>query len=139
MITYRYEQNELDWHTVRETVFIQEQGFCEEFDEIDTIANHVTIYVDGELAGCGRCFPTGKEKHLYTLGRIAVLKPYRKMALGSKILQELEAIARQKGANAVTLDAQCRAMPFYCKAGYHVCGELHMDEHVPHKQMKKEL
>ena len=39
--------------------FMDEQGYENEFDAIDEDPNciHVTLYVDGELAGCSRVFP----------------------------------------------------------------------------------
>ena len=44
---------------VRRVVFMDEQGYENEFDAIDEDPNciHVTLYVDGELAGCSRVFP----------------------------------------------------------------------------------
>lgn len=37
------------------------------------------------------------------------------------------------------LDAQCRMQGFYERLNYQVDGEIHMDEHVPHVQMRKRL
>jgi len=44
---------------VRRVIFMDEQGYENEFDAIDEDPNciHVTLYVDGELAGCSRVFP----------------------------------------------------------------------------------
>lgn len=47
--------------------------------------------------------------------------------------------AERMGASTLLLDAQTRAIGFYEKLGYAVCGEEHMDGHVPHKMMKKRL
>lgn len=138
MVVARIENNEKDWHYVREEVFVKEQGFHNEFDEIDDVATHLTIYVDDKLAGCARCFPA-TEKDTYVFGRIAVLKEFRKLGLGAVLLEKLEEIVLQKGIKYVTLDAQCRASKFYEKSGFYECGEIHMDEHVEHIQMRKEL
>ena len=49
---------------VRRVVFMDEQGYENEFDAIDEDPNciHVTLYVDGELAGCSRVFPEELER-----------------------------------------------------------------------------
>ena len=57
MIQIKIKDNEQDYRAVRIEVFMKEQGFQNEFDEIDAVATHLTVYVDGELAGCARCFP----------------------------------------------------------------------------------
>ena len=48
-----------DAEHVRRVVFMEEQGYENEFDEIDEAPSciHVTIYVDGDVAGCARVFP----------------------------------------------------------------------------------
>lgn len=138
MISVKTNNNQADWRFIREEVFMIEQGFQNEFDSIDEIAIHITLYVDGKLAGCARCFPS-EEEATFVFGRIAVLKEYRKLGLGARLLQELETVARAKGASCAILDAQCRAAIFYEKQGYQQSGELHMDEHVPHIQMRKDL
>ena len=49
---------------VRRVVFMDEQGYENEFDAIDEDPNciHVTLYVGGELAGCSRVFPEELER-----------------------------------------------------------------------------
>ena len=49
---------------VRRAVFIDEQGYEIEFDQIDEVSSciHVTLYVDGQLAGCSRVFPEELER-----------------------------------------------------------------------------
>ena len=49
---------------VRRAVFMDEQGYENEFEQIDEAPSciHVTLYVDGELAGCSRVFPEELER-----------------------------------------------------------------------------
>lgn len=137
MITFKASENEKDWHDIREAVFVKEQGFHDEFDEIDQIATHITVYVDGLIAGCIRYF---QEEESYRIGRLAVLPKYRTLHLGSALVQQVEQQLKLKQEHVqIYLDAQCRVVPFYEKLGYVICGEEHMDEHVPHVQMSKEL
>ena len=46
---------------VRRAVFVDEQGYEIEFDQIDEASSciHVTLYVDGQLAGCSRVVSRG--------------------------------------------------------------------------------
>lgn len=126
-----------EWRMVREKVFMEEQGFQNEFDEIDAIALHLCLYVNGKIAGCGRLFE--QEKDCYAIGRVALLKEYRKGGYGSKILEALKEEAKRLKARKLVLSAQCQAVPFYEKNGYQCVGEVYLDEHCPHIHMEQEL
>lgn len=139
MITCKLCNHEADWRYVREQVFMIEQGFHEEFDDIDQSAIHITIYEDSTLVGCGRLYPKYKSMDCYCIGRIAIMSGFRKLGYGAFVIEQLETIAKKYCAKSVELDAQCRAMNFYEKLGYRTCGEMHLDEHVPHVRMRKIL
>lgn len=123
---------------IRKAVFMEEQGFFNEFDETDSVALHLVLYANGAPAATARLFceddPTAR-----TVGRIAVLPPYRKMHLGSMILKEAERCARKQGAVRLVLSAQCRVRTFYEKNGYTASGEIYLDEDCPHIHMEKQL
>lgn len=121
---------------IRETVFIKEQKFKIEFDDIDDIATHIVMYLDTQPVGCCRLYIQHNEYHI---GRIAVLKPYRGKGYGEKILLEAEKVAKEKGADCIKLSAQVRASGFYEKLGYKKYGEIYFDEYCEHIAMKKEL
>ncbi|MGN1433582.1 MAG: GNAT family N-acetyltransferase [Ruminococcus sp.] len=125
-----------DEKMIRETVFIEEQKFKIEFDDIDDIATHIVMYIDNQSVGCCRLYIQENEYHI---GRIAVLKPYRGKGYGEKILLEAEKVAKEKGADCVKLSAQVRASGFYEKLGYKKYGEIYFDEYCEHIAMKKEI
>lgn len=135
-IILKTEQNKRDWILIRTEVFIKEQGFKNEFDEIDNSAVHLTVYADGEPAGCGRVF---EENGYFVIGRIAVRKQFRNLGLGKVVMDGLEKIAMEKGAKKIRLTAQIRAKGFYKRLGYREFGEPCMDEHVEHIKMEKEI
>lgn len=139
MITYRTQHHEHDWHMIREEVFIKEQGFQHEFDEIDASAVHLVIYHNDQPVGCGRIYPDAQTDGTWHLGRLAVLSPYRKDGYGKRILQALELEAKTRGATKIVLSAQIQAKPFYEKCGYTGFGEQYLDEHVAHQDMRKSL
>ena len=121
---------------IRETVFIDEQNFKTEFDEIDDIATHIVMYLDNQPVGCCRLY---KQDNEYHIGRIAVLKPYRGKGYGEKILLEAEKVAKKMGADSISLSAQVRVSGFYEKLGYKKYGEIYFDEYCEHIAMIKEI
>lgn len=126
-----------DAKLIRQLVFVEEQGFENEFDDIDEFAYHLVIYQDHKAIATGRMYP--KDEKIMILGRIATIKECRKMGLGSKIVQSLEKKADELGYTIVQLSAQQQAQRFYEKLGYHVFGESYYDEWCPHVTMKKYL
>ena len=85
--------------------------------DIDEIADHYLLYVDGEIAGCCRVFPS-KDKGKYTLGRLAIRKKYRGKSYGSLIMRKVEAWIKKNSIPALELSAQVRVRPFYEALGY---------------------
>ena len=130
--------NELpdDAKMIREKVFIDEQGFENEFDDIDHHCLHLVIYQENQPVGCARMF---EDNHQMIFGRIAVLKDYRHLHLGSEILQHLETKAKELGFQTVCLSAQVQATNFYLKNGYQAYGEEYLDEFCPHIHMQKQI
>ena len=127
---------------VRRVVFMDEQGYENEFDAIDEDPNciHVTLYVDGELAGCSRVFPEELERvadaeapvlpacetdegvaagETYIMGRVAVLPAMRRRGLASAIVETSASCARDAGAKLIKLHAQGIRVAALCKGGLH--------------------
>lgn len=123
---------------IRETVFINEQGFCDEFDEIDKSAVHLVAYDEDKPVATCRFF-WSDERNTYLLGRLAVLKEYRKNHLGSVIMTKAEALVRENNGVSVELHAQEQAIKFYEKQGYSVCSDMEYEEYCPHYWMRKKL
>lgn len=120
---------------IRKAVFMEEQGFQQEFDEIDERAYHALI-LDGEApAAVGRLYT--EDGKTYIIGRIAVMASYRGKHLGERVVTALEEQAKACGAKCVSLSAQCRVAGFYEKLGYAKTDDYHMDEFCPHVTMQK--
>lgn len=122
---------------VRTAVFIEEQGFQQEYDEIDKTAQHIQVFDGDRAIGAGRLFP--EEDDVWHIGRIAVLPEYRKLHIGALIMNALEQRARECGGRQAILSAQCRAAGFYEKCGYVQQGDVYPDEGCPHILMTKTL
>ncbi len=121
---------------IREEVFIKEQNFHNEFDDLDYSSLHLEIYEDDQPIGCARMYV---KDDIYYFGRIAVLKEYRGLGYGSMIISILEREAYKRGVKKVSLSAQARASAFYEKMGYLKEGNEYFDEYCPHIKMVKEL
>ncbi len=123
---------------VRNTVFVEEQGFQNELDETDNIAWHLLISDGDKPVAAARLF-TEDGGVTYHLGRMAVLKEYRGRHLGAMAMDVLEEKTRALGGMLITLSAQCRASGFYEKVGYAQTDDFHLDEGCPHVTMEKYL
>ncbi|WP_319783022.1 GNAT family N-acetyltransferase [Oceanisphaera sp. IT1-181] len=120
---------------IREAVFIQEQGVLPEleFDGLDASAMQVLAVVDGQYVGTGRMLDDGH------IGRIAILRHYRGLGLGAKVVQALIAEATRLSYPRVYLGAQTHAVDFYAKLGFTPYGDEFMDAGIPHLSMEKSL
>ena len=125
-----------DSASIREEVFVKEQGFTDEFDSADDTALHLVVYLNGLPVATGRLIINDGT---YACGRIAVLRKYRNMKLGSLVMSELENVAKQRGAKLLSLSAQCAAQGFYESCGYTASGSVYLDQHCPHIHMEKSL
>lgn len=133
-----YENLAEDARTIRQKVFMEEQGFKNEIDDIDDIATHIVMYDDNRPVATCRIF-AGKDSGQYILGRLAVIKEYRGRNIGTQMLNEAEKVVLEKKVTSIALHAQCRVKEFYAHSGYIEYGEIGDDEGCPHIWMKKQL
>lgn len=124
---------------IRKKVFIEEQGFRQEFDDIDLVAVHFVLFDDSErpIATC-RVFKDSK-KDTYILGRLAVTKECRRKHVGSLIVKKAEEYVKKFGGHELQLHAQCQITAFYHKIGYTEFGEIEDEQGCPHIWMRKML
>ena len=122
---------------IRRDVFMQEQGFCDEFDAVDKKSWHVLLQTNGKTIGTARMF--WEQNHVMHIGRVAVCKDARGGGNGARILQACCEKAKAVGAKRVILGAQCRAVEFYKKSRFAPYGEIFDDEGCPHQMMEKKL
>ena len=118
-------------HQVRKQVFIVEQKVPAEleFDEADPLAVHVVAFINSQPVATGRIAPDGK------IGRMAVLKNFRKKGIGQKILQRLVDIGCHNGLKKLYLSSQCHAIPFYEKVGFTPQGPVYEEAGIDHRLM----
>jgi predicted GNAT family N-acyltransferase len=119
---------------VREQVFVQEQlvPMELEWDGLDDQALHL-LALDARQRpiGVARLLPSGQ------IGRMAVLKPWRRRGVGSALLQRLLSEATKAAFPELFLHAQLTALPFYTRLGFRPVGEVFEEAGIPHRRMNR--
>lgn len=126
--------------TIREAVFVKEQGVPLELemDERDPLCAHVLALVDSHPAGTAR-LDVDHPKAAGKIGRLAILKPFRRKGLARLIMQEIEAIGREQQLPVLWCHAQTTAVPFYQAIGYGSTGPDFLEAGILHCKMQKAL
>ncbi|NUB90672.1 GNAT family N-acetyltransferase [Haloterrigena sp. SYSU A558-1] len=133
------ERTREDAFTVRQTVFVEEQGVDEEleYDEHDETATHFVAYDGDEPVGAARLreYADGVGK----IERVAVLESRREDGVGRAVMTAVEDRARADGLESLKLHSQTRAAGFYRSLGYERYGEEFEEAGIPHVEMRKSL
>ncbi|QNW91990.1 GNAT family N-acetyltransferase [Acinetobacter seifertii] len=126
-----WEQLEKDAKYIREQVFIQEQGIApeDEWDDFDAIAVHFMVYDKEQPIATARLLPQ------HSVGRVAVLMPYRKQGIGKILMQYIIDYACNQKLPYLKLSAQTYVTAFYEALGFNVQGEVYQDCGIPHIDM----
>ncbi|MBJ9704584.1 GNAT family N-acetyltransferase [Acinetobacter calcoaceticus] len=130
-----WEQLKKDAKLIREQVFIQEQGIAseDEWDDLDATVLHFIVYDREQPIATARLLPQ------HSVGRVAVLMPYRKQGIGKILMQHIIDYARQQNLPYLKLSAQTYVTAFYEALGFVVQGEEYLDCGIPHIDMTLEL
>lgn len=121
---------------IRETVFIHGQNVPAEleWDGLDEACDHV-LALDAHDEPIGTARLTGQ----HSIGRMAVLAPWRGKGIGAAMLSALLDKAREHQWAEVTLHAQVDAIGFYRRFGFVCAGEEFMEAGIRHRLMRKTL
>ncbi|MGY0798468.1 GNAT family N-acetyltransferase [Lysobacter sp. A286] len=125
-----------DLRTVRESVFVHEQGvpLSLEWDELDPRCHHVIARdLEGKPIGTGRLTPD------HCIGRMAVLKHWRGCGVGDALLGALIEQGRSLGWRELSLHAQVQAIDFYARHGFLPHGERFQEAGIEHQAMRVSL
>lgn len=116
---------------IREAVFIAEQAVPAEleWDADDASAVHF-LALEGEYPmGTARLLPDGH------IGRVAVLKDWRGLKVGDKLMHAVIEEAEKRGLKQQMLSAQVHASSFYERFGFSVVSDEFLDAGIPHVDM----
>lgn len=119
---------------IRIRVFVREQGVPAEIelDEDDKRAFHLLASIGKRPAGTARIVVHGRKAKI---GRMAVLKTYRRKKVGKKLLTRAIMTAKKQGARQIYLHAQVAVIAFYQSAGFRCVGRVFDEAGIAHRKM----
>ena len=119
---------------IRLRVFVREQQVPAEIelDRDDQRAVHFLAMVSGRAVGTARAVVRGKNAKI---GRMAVLKTYRRKGIGAQLLKRAVATARKLDATNIYLHAQVQVIGFYEGMGFHAVSAVFDEAGIAHKKM----
>lgn len=121
---------------IRTNVFMNEQGFENEFDSIDEKAVHLVLFENEMPIGTCRIF---KEEDHYTIGRLAVLKRGREKGYAKRLVTDARNMVKEFGGSKIVIHAQKRLEKMYEHFGFKSFGIEDLDEGVAHVWMTKKV
>ena len=139
-----------DAFAVRRSVFVDEQGVdaeieYDEHDELGAEAAHFVAYAGGEPIGAARLRPADDTPSGSGSGsagkveRVAVAADRRGEGWGRRVMEAVEAHAREEGFDRLTLHAQTHVRGFYERLDYEAHGEEFEEAGIPHVAMDRDL
>jgi len=117
---------------IRTKVFIEEQGVDKtiEIDGRDDDALHALVLNTNTAIATARILEDGH------IGRIAVLKEFRKQGAGALALKAMMEVTAKRGDKRVFLSSQTQATGFYLKMGFRIYGDTFLDAGIEHINME---
>jgi predicted GNAT family N-acyltransferase len=131
-----WEQAQPSAGPLRFAIFVGEQNVPSgiELDDQDAHCVHAVAFdVDGKAIGTGRLLPDGH------IGRMAVVKEWRRRGIGAEILEALMGEARKRGHAEVVVSAQLQAAEFYRERGFVAEGKVYPEADILHQKMRRKL
>lgn len=120
---------------IRFQVFVREQRVPAEIelDDMDAPSLHAIAFENEKAIGTGRLLPDGH------IGRMAILKEWRRRGIGGAILKALIDAAERRGDREIALSAQLHAVEFYRTHGFEPVGDVYEEAGIPHQAMVRAL
>lgn len=105
-----------------------------ELDDLDKDSVHAVAYDDDRKPiGTARLLPDGQ------VGRMAVVKEWRRRGVGAALLEALTDEARKRGHQSLAISAPLQAAEFYRNQGFVAEGKVQKVDGVLQQAMRKPL
>jgi GNAT superfamily N-acetyltransferase len=112
----------------------QDEAAGVDLDDLDAQSVHAIAFDPlGNGLGTGRLQPDGQ------IGRLVVLKDWRRLGVGAALLGALIEEARKRGRADVTVSAPLRAAEFYREQGFVADGKVFKQGTTLQQKMRKPL
>ena len=124
-------------YKIRKKVFCEEQKISEkiEFDNLDHLCEHFLIHKDKGYIATARVRP--KNKKVFKIERVAVLPEFRRLKVGSLLINELvEFYLNNKNNNSIILHSQVAVEEFYKSLNFISYGDQFYEDGIPHIAME---
>ena len=121
-------------YAIRIRVFVKEQNVPREV-ELDADDGRAIHFL---AMDCVRTIGTARvvlRRHAAKIGRMAVLKSWRRKGVGAKLLTRAIAQARKMKARKIYLHAQVAVSGFYQRMNFHACGPVFDEAGIAHRKM----
>ena len=135
--------NELSPHELykilqlRNAVFVVEQNCVfQDADDKDDGCLHLMGFSGGELAAYTRLAPPGYIYREASIGRVVTSPGHRSKGLGRELMQHsIEACRSAFGNGPIKIGAQYYLVQFYGSLGFHINGEIYLEDGIEHVHM----
>lgn len=120
-------------------VFVMDQKIVDEqdYDNKDKKCYHVFAYDNDKIVAYSRIVPKGLSYDEPSIGRVLVLKEYRRKGIAEEMMKECIAYITEKlDENKITLSAQNYVRGLYEAVGFKSVGEVYEEAGIPHIKMK---
>ena len=122
---------------IRKKVFCEEQRISEEieFDNLDHLCEHFLIYNKDEAIATARV--RKKADHLFKIERVAVLVEYRKLKVGSLLINEIiNYYFKKDKKSSIMLHSQVAVEKFYKSLNFVSYGDKFLEDDILHIAMR---
>ena len=123
----------------RYEVFGCEQKVFQEndFDNVDKDVYHLFLEDNGIIVAYARLIPGGIKYDGATIGRVLVLKEYRRKGIATELLERgIEFLQNQLNEKEIVISAQLYAKGLYEAVGFKIISDVYEEVEIPHVKMK---
>lgn len=125
---------------LRSEVFVVEQACAfQDIDGQDEAAYHLLGYAPGgRLAAYARLFAAGVAYAEVSIGRVVVAQDFRRYGLGKELMRQAIGHCETYFApQPIKIGAQQYLERFYGDFGFVQCGEMYLEDGIPHIPMRR--
>ncbi|WP_297632053.1 GNAT family N-acetyltransferase [uncultured Clostridium sp.] len=122
----------------RYEVFACEQKIFQEndLDNLDKKVKHLFLEDKGRVVAYARVINSGIKSEYATVGRVLVLKEYRRKGLATELMEKAIEILKEDGEKKIIISAQAYAKGLYEEIGFKQISEEYSEVNIPHIEME---